>query len=616
RTGYKELDLIDYKTSSMKGNLALHYRLNDKIEMSYDYRYGKATSIYQGFSRYSLKNLLMQQHKLELEGDNFFVRGYVTLEDAGDAYDSRFLAWNINRAWKDDTQWFTDYATAYITTLTINPSQDKLTAHNYARGQADLDRMEPGTHRFDSTKNVIMQRADLATGSKFIDTSKMYHAEGNYNFKNEIDLIDLAIGAHYRRYELNSSGTIFNDADGSIPINEYGGYIQASKKIANDRLKVGASIRYDKNENFDGQYSPRAYAVFSLDEDKKHNIRVSYQTGFRNPDTQSQFIALDLGPATLVGGTQKNLDMYSKSTSFGEITGETLYNNTYTASSASAFGAAFPGYVEEEFATLVAGGADPLDPATLAQAQGIALAKHVPTELVIAENDLIRPEQVQSFEVGYKGVFNNKLMVDFNFYYNSYTDFQLINTVVVVPEAAGDVNDLTTFSGAAGMLAMGAAGETQAYQLYTNVADPVTSMGVGLGLTYSLPKGYDLSGSYNFADFSLDEQSNPDDIPGFNTPKNRYKVQFGNREAFNNFGFNLAYRYADGYDWTGTFGNGPVPSFSALDLQVSYKLSSLRSIIKAGANNVLGKEYIQAYGAPAIGTTYYVSLTFDEVFNR
>jgi len=619
RTGYNEADLIDYNTKSMKGSVGLNYRLTDNMELSYDYRYGKATTVYQGFSRYALKNLSLQQHKIELKGDNFFLRAYGSFEDAGDAYDSRFAAWNINRSWKADTQWFQEYAGTYIGSLLpivlgggLPTDADKQAAHDAARSLADTGRLLPGSTAFEAKKKEITELADLATGSKFIDRSKMYHAEGSYNFKNEISVVDLVAGAHFRQYVLNSSGTIFNDASGPISISEYGGYAQASKKLMNDQLKLGASVRYDKNENFDGQFSPRAFAVWSADADKKHNIRASYQTGFRNPDTQSQFIGLDLGPATLVGGTQKNLDMYSSTKTYNAfggvdmtITGESLYNNSYTASSASAFGAAFPGYVGEAFAN----GAT-----TLTEAYGMALAAHG-DELVIADTKLIKPEQIKSVELGYKGVINNKLMLDLNFYHSTYTDFQLINTVVTVPAAAGDVND-PAFSGALGFLAMGAAGETRAYQLYTNIADPVTSNGFGAGLNYLFPKGYDLGGSYNYADFSLDTQSNPDNIPGFNTPTHRYKVQFGNREAFDNFGFNISYRWSGGYDWTSTFAIGQVEAFSSLDMQVSYKLSALKSVLKVGATNILGKEYVQAYGAPAIGSMYFLSLTFDEMFNK
>ncbi len=617
RTGYKEVDLIDYDTESIKGSVGLNYRLTDKMELSYDYRFGKGTAIYQGFSRYSLNNLSLQQHRIELRGDNFFVRAYGSFENAGDSYDSRFAAWNINRAWKSDAQWFGEYAGAYIGG--VLGGLDRQAAHDGARAFADTGRLIPGTPEFEAEKKRITELADLATGSKFLDESKMYHAEGSFNFKNQISFIDLVVGAHFRQYNLNSFGTIFNDkpiedgGNGPISISEYGAYAQASKRIINDRLKLGASVRYDKNENFDGQFSPRAFAVMALDPDRKHNFRASYQTGFRNPDTQSQFIALDLGPATLVGGTQKNLDMYSKTTNFGVISGSTLYDNAYTASSAAAFGAAFPGYVTDEFILLVGAGADPNDPNTLAQAQGLAVAKNA-DQLIVAENNLVKPEQVTSIEFGYKGVFANKLMIDINYYSSKYKDFGLINTIVAIPDAAGDVNDLTTFSGAAAFLGMGATGETEAYQLYTNIADDVSSSGFGLGLNYLLPGGYDLGGSYNYATFSLDAQSNPDNIPGFNTPKNRYNIQFSNREVFDNFGFSASYRWSDKYDWTGTFGNGPVEAFSSLDLQVSYNLTGMRSVVKLGANNVIGTEFVQAYGAPAIGSTYYLSLTFDEMF--
>ena len=50
-----------------------------------------------------------------------------------------------------------------------------------------------------------------------------------------------------------------------------------------DHFKLSASMRYDKNENFDGQFTPRVSGVFSFGD---HNIRLSYQSGFRIPTTQ------------------------------------------------------------------------------------------------------------------------------------------------------------------------------------------------------------------------------------------------------------------------------------------------------------------------------------------
>lgn len=587
RTGYEEVDLIDYNTYSFKSSASLNYRLNDHMELSYDYRYGLATSIYQGFSRYSLKNLTLQQHKIELRGDNFFLRAYTTIENAGDAYDSRFAAWNINRSWRPDITWFNDYANAYLGFVPGITGFD----HRMARSWADnrdsqgniIDpnrnaRLLPGTPEFEAEKKKITELADLATGSKFIDKSKMYHVEGSYNLKNEINFMDVIVGGNFRQYRLQSSGTIFNDGGGPISINEYGGYVQVGKKVMNDRISLLGSIRYDKNENFDGQFSPRASVVFSLDSEKKHNLRGSFQTGFRNPDTQSQFIALDLGPAVLVGGTQKNLDMYNRAITTDaqgnpvnwNISGSTLYNNSYTLSSANDFS-----------------------------------ASNGTTPLVTANVGLVKPEQITSFEFGYKGVIANKLMLDINYYHNKYTDFQLNETVVVIPDGAGSVNDLT------GVGAL-AAGNFFGYQLYTNVGEDVTSNGVGLGAEYAFPRGYRFGGSYNYADFSLNAKANPDLIPGFNTPQNRFNLHLGNRKAIGNFGFQVALRYSEKYFWSATFGQGDVPSFTTVDAQVSYALKSLRSIVKIGANNIGGNEFIQAYGAPQIGQTYYISLTFNQ----
>ena len=44
------------------------------------------------------------------------------------------------------------------------------------------------------------------------------------------------------------------------------------------------------------------------DAQKQHNFRVSYQTGFRNPTTQDQYIGLDLGPFALIGSAPDNLN--------------------------------------------------------------------------------------------------------------------------------------------------------------------------------------------------------------------------------------------------------------------------------------------------------------------
>ena len=86
RTGYNEQDLVDYNTMNVKVTGGLHYKLTDKLEASFSSYFGAGTTVYTGSDRYSLRNLKMAQHKLELRHKNWYVRGYTTQENAGDSY--------------------------------------------------------------------------------------------------------------------------------------------------------------------------------------------------------------------------------------------------------------------------------------------------------------------------------------------------------------------------------------------------------------------------------------------------------------------------------------------------------------------------------------------------
>ncbi|MBL0273092.1 MAG: TonB-dependent receptor [Chitinophagaceae bacterium] len=60
-----------------------------------------------------------------------------------------------------------------------------------------------------------------------------------------------------------------------------------------DVLTLSGSVRYDKQTNFKGKLTPRFTAVIRVAKD--NNIRLSYQTAYRFPSNQNQFISLRLG---------------------------------------------------------------------------------------------------------------------------------------------------------------------------------------------------------------------------------------------------------------------------------------------------------------------------------
>ena len=59
---------------------------------------------------------------------------------------------------------------------------------------------------------------------------------------------------------------------------------------------------------------------------------------------------------------------------------------------------------------------------------------------------------------------------------------------------------------------------------------------------------------------------------------------------------------------------GRVNAHNLLDAQVSYRIPSLKTVVKLGGSNITNKYIVQAYGSPAVGGLYYVSLNFDQLF--
>ena len=406
---------------------------------------------------------------------------------------------------KSDTNWFTDYAKAFqLSGILLGYTAEQASA--YARNFADTNvapilgvpgmgiltpnvngadpnspRFEPGSYQFNQALKTVASNADLTQGAKFIDKSRLLHSDVNYNLKDVIKVAEIQVGGSWRQYRMDSQGTIFTDFDGPLRYTEYGAYTQVQKKLMDDRLKLTGSVRYDKSQNFDGNVSPRASVTYAAGANKQHNFRASYQTGFRNPTTQDQYIGLDLGPFALIGSAPDNLARFTEVRNVS-ATGQTLYGQP---------------------ATIPLDGEDAYQRSyTLSSVQAMAASGN-PADLKVATIGLVKPEQVQAIEVGYRTIYG-KLGVDLSGYYNMYQDF--INTKNVITPYYGFGTPL-----AAGAIA---AGDRRVYQVYTNSTADVTSLGAGIGLNYKLGK-FDVGASYNYSEFKFVQESDPDFEAGF-----------------------------------------------------------------------------------------------------
>ena len=383
RTGYNEIDLVDYGAKSLKMSGGLYYNLTSTIQLSAQANWGTGTSVYTGSDRYSLRNFNIGLYKLELKGQDFYLRGYTTQERSGDSYISSILGAYINEKSTSSTDWLPKYIGTYTVAKATSTATDA-EAHAAARKAADAGRVQPGTPQFnviaDQIKNTFISQTNLAAGvygAKFNDKSNLYHYEGMYNLSRMFNnAIEFQVGASARKYDLNSGGTIFDDLTNDIEIDEYAAFGQLGKKFG-EIFKLTLAGRYDKSENFDGRFTPRVTGVWTVS--KNSNIRASFQTGFRNPTTQNQYIDLSVGGGSqrLIGGIPSFFSKYNL-----------LTNKPYTdASYRQAVAGTGP---------LVAYDFDPRG---------------------------VRPESVTAYELGYKGLLGSNVLLDVYGFMSEYKDF-------------------------------------------------------------------------------------------------------------------------------------------------------------------------------------------------
>ena len=579
RTGYWEEDIVDYDTKNLKTALALHYMVNEDIELIASSNFGTGTTVYQGDNRFSLKDILFVQNRLELrKKDDFFIRAYATNEDAGNSYDAVLTSFLMQDAASDDWDWYNRYRgywTGNITdqvrdldpnvvweptlgaTLDIaaidsvvaaNPEQMAIW-HDEAEAFANQEHgdlggalayFEPGTARFDSLLNDITSKTSfLEGGSRIQDKSALYHLHGEKIFNTEF--AKFTVGANGRIYTPKSEGALFSDTGGITIINrEFGVYAGAEKRFKDDEWILKASMRVDKNENFNFLPSPALSLIWQPN--KEHSLRATLTSAIRNPTLLNQYMYYNVGRAKLVG----NISGYDSL-----VTIESLRDYYYTQN---------------------------------------------PDTLSYFNLDPIAPEEVKSVEFGYRGVLFKNLYVDMNYYYNSYTNFIGFTTGadITILQSGFVVNDV--------------------YRIATNSRERITTQGATVGLNYYLGDHYAINGNYSWN--VLNKESDDPIIPAYNTPEHKFNIGFRGRDLaikkFKGFGFNVNYKWIEGFIFEGSpqF-TGSVPTYGLLDAQVNKRIEKANLTIKIGASNLLNNQVLQVYGGPFVGRMIYTSLSFD-----
>ena len=624
RTGYWEKDLVKPIVDNLKFDAAVHYRLSDHAELSYDYRVGKMDGVFQRGNKIQLDNVVVQNHKVELKGDDFLIRAYVSKENTGDSYNVKPTADNLDLASGGSASaWGKKYKDAlnnYVATNGALTSANLAAATQYAREQADASRVIPGTQAFDDLKNTITKinnwdiksstipDAPATGGSALVQKSNMYHIEGQWDLSKKIKVVDLLIGADARVYEIIPDGNNFVDfsrpiedrnkpvaVDGKVPdsndfgnnvyYKKFGGFVQVTKTFFDEKLKLWASIRGDYNPEFTLKYTPRIAAVYTVN--KNHNFRVTYQQGYRFPALFEALSYVNNGRVKRVG----SLSYINEGLGY--------HDNSYTQASVVNFNAAVK----------AAGNSDEA-----------ALANR--DMLVVANLPNAGPEKINSFEVGYKSVLlNNKIILDIDAYMNKYEGF-LGQVQVFVPKGETVGSDAAVLAmidrnrDATEATSTTAASQGQdRYRVYTNAKNKYTNVGGSLGATYIFYKKFTVSGNLNYNKMKANK-TNDIFVTAFNTPEWSTNLSFGNRELTKHVGFSVAYRWQKSFLWESPLVTGQIDEINTFDAQVTYRAPKLHSTFKLGGSNIFNNNYIQYAGGPTLGGLYYLAITVDGLLNK
>ena len=599
RTGYRESDLVNYNTKNVKANASVHLRLKPELEENSPElivagNVGQGTTVYQGDNRFSLRDILFFQGRVELKKkDKYFIRFYGTGENAGKSFDPYFTALKLQDVARSDENWANAYVKYWQDSirnrvLDMNypqyvqnpnwPAEPNFfivpTDEQYASWSAqNADSLafyhqlvenwtnngtagipmagqygffQPGSALFNSNFNSITSsnNNDADGGTRFYDRSSLFHTQGEYQWEGR-GYIDYRIGGNARLYRPNSAGTIFTDDVEKIYNYEGGLYFGATKKLLENRLIISGTLRLDKNVNFDALVSPAASVVFQPK--KNHYLRASFSSALRNPTLTDQYLSLNVGPAILSG----NLYGVDSLITLGSFN---AYRNSLNTDSLKYFN---------------------IDP--------------------------IRPEQVKTMELGYRAsFFDSKVYIDLGAYYSVYKHFIGYNIGLSAnfPPPSYLPEDL------------------QVYRYSANSKNTVTTQGANVGLNYYFHEKHSFGANYSFNSIVRSDPNDPI-IPAFNTPKHKYNVSLTGNKLFetnngNCWGYSVNYKWIQGYLFEGSpqF-TGYINTYDMVDVQVNYSLISSNIFVKLGASNVLNNQQVQVYGGPSIGRMAYLSIQYS-----
>ena len=564
RTGITEKDMFtlpevnNNEMESFRGSFSFFYRPIEDMELEYTYKHSFSDWLIRSSATFPQFDYLQRLHLVRASYKGFTGRIYRhKLDNFRGSWSAANAAGAIEQALRPNDVWAADFQTEYRRTGSLREARtfaDRFLPGGEAFNLQDFQSALAATSR---NTDFSGQNSALIAGSQAVDYSSYTNLDLDYDFEDQLPF-KLQVGFNYRRIRVNSGGAFYNDGPlgfgEPIIVNNMAGYAQASREFADQRLRLTAALRADKQTDYQLNWSPRVTAVLKAGRERDHIFRASYLTGFRNPSIQEGFFRLQLTSTfTNIGSARRSLE-----------------NFIYRGVSGTEY-----------------------DMLTIIEEDGRGF-------------EPLQPERNSSVELGYRTQVNNQLYIDASAYGTQYQNFINRPLLFFRPEANPE--------------------DFQIFGIRQNRSETVIGYGAGLGLDYvvnskvTVGVSYDWNGydspDYRPAPGVADEEADKAAFLRslqFNIPEHRVNAtvsakRLGPKERW---GAHYNFRYNGSYNYFSNFGETLIPAFNTSDVAVSYAVPNWRTTLKIGASNVFRQEYITIYGAPMIGSLYYVSVRYE-----
>jgi len=437
-------------------------------------------------------------------------------------------------------------------TRTSNSAGDTYQINNVAAGAEAIfgEALENGVSPSQARQQALDQLPALRDANTFVDEAVLWDSEIQYSNSFDVGLgtLDFVTGGQFRRFLPDSEGTFLADANNEdIDETEGGGYLQLDYRPTDD-LRFNTAARVDGNSEHEAQFSPKAAVVYTVA--PSHNVRFTFNRAFKSP---------------------------------------TILNNELFISAAG-LGPVFRGNSDDGF-TIRDG------PTTNAN--------------VVREVDPLDPEEVNTIEIGYKGVFQDRLAVNLTAYNSWYDNFISPLTNVANP-AAG------TFGFEDGQLTPPEADQPNGFLwTYFNFGS-ATVRGFDFGTQFAASEKLSLTGNVSVIDLSDFDQGNANQDLLLNVPEVKFKwgvtvrdVGLDNSFVSAKGRWKSSYEFRSGFwDSQKFYDDGEVPSRVTANLTAGYTIPQTGVKLKASVTNLFNADTPDVLGAPETERLFWVSATY------